>query len=179
MKTRSMVIAGLILTLVLGVNIALAKDEPNGGPFQALWDAIESIESTPGPQGEQGDPGPAGQDGEDGAGGEDGQDGAQGPEGPSGDVLHLHDADNTDLGILVGIGGNFQVFEPSTEVIVEIDRANGNLNGGGAIYFEGADCTSVPFGQFGEPDDKYHRRHDDGDKVERVTGANKDRYRDQ
>lgn len=40
----------IMLTLVFSVNIALAKDKPNGGPFQAIWAAIEELQAQVGGQ---------------------------------------------------------------------------------------------------------------------------------
>lgn len=76
------------LALVFSLNIALAKDEPNGKLFQAIWEAINdlyekiaSIELLPGPQGQQGENGDQGLQGEPGIRGETGKDGQSGEDG--------------------------------------------------------------------------------------------------
>ena len=74
-------VAGSIMT---GTMAEAAKGQPNGQPFQALWDAIESIELTPGPQGNPGLAGTNGTDGIDGISGTDGINGIDGIQGPQG-----------------------------------------------------------------------------------------------
>jgi len=66
-----------------------AGSNPNGQPFQALWDAIadlqdqiDELELIPGPVGPQG---PQGEQGEPGPPGPQGEQGEQGPQGPQGD----------------------------------------------------------------------------------------------
>lgn len=73
------------LALIFSLNIALAKDEPSGKPFQAIWEAIDnlyakiaSIELLPGPQGQQGEKGDQGLQGEQGIPGRTGLNGEDG-----------------------------------------------------------------------------------------------------
>jgi hypothetical protein len=75
--TNTMMILAVIAAFTIGSvatsGMAYAAEKPNGTPFQALWDAIgslqeqiDNISATPGPQGEQGEPGPQGEQGEPG-----------------------------------------------------------------------------------------------------------------
>lgn len=73
MKMSRIALWSLAFLLVFGINIALAKDQPEGTPFKAIWDAIANLQNQidnlsgqPGPQGPQGEPGQDGQDGTDG-----------------------------------------------------------------------------------------------------------------
>ena len=67
------IIAAFTVGSIATSGVAYAAEKPNGTPFQALWDAIDSLQnqiddisSTSGPQGEQGEPGPQGEQGEPG-----------------------------------------------------------------------------------------------------------------
>lgn len=87
MKISKLLAWSIILVLVLGINIALAKD--SGNPFNTLWQAIaylqeqiDDIELIPGPPGQQGEPGPI---------------------GPS---LKVVDDNDQDLGLLVNVDAN-------------------------------------------------------------------------
>lgn len=86
MKKTILIISAL--ALIFSLNIAFAKNELNGQPFQAIWDAIDdlyekivSIELLPGPQGQQGGKGDQGFRGEQGVQGEPGKDGQNGEDG--------------------------------------------------------------------------------------------------
>lgn len=74
MKKIKLFIPLLVIALLMGVGVATAKDQPQGAPFQVLWDAmaylqeqIDNIELVPGPQGSEG---PQGLQGEQGPAGE-------------------------------------------------------------------------------------------------------------
>ena len=88
--TNTMMILAIIAAFTVGSiatsGVAYAAEKPNGTPFQALWDAIDSLQnqiddisSTSGPQGEQGEPGPQGEQGEPGPQGEQGEPGTNTP----------------------------------------------------------------------------------------------------
>jgi hypothetical protein len=94
---KKMIISVSAVALLLSVNIAFARVNVPGQPFQALWDAIaglqqqvDDIELTPGgigPQGPQGEPGPQGEQGIQGEQGPigPGGEGSVGPQGPQGE----------------------------------------------------------------------------------------------
>jgi len=70
MKKIKLFIPFLVIALLVGVGVATAKDQPQGTPFQAIWDAIaylqeqiDNIELIPGPQGPEGPQGPQGKQG--------------------------------------------------------------------------------------------------------------------
>ncbi|MBU3925724.1 collagen-like protein, partial [Patescibacteria group bacterium] len=74
MKKIKLYIPILVLALLVGTSVVSAKDDPNGNPFQALWDAVnylqermDNIELMPGPEGlagQQGEKGDKGDSGE-------------------------------------------------------------------------------------------------------------------
>lgn len=81
---KTITIASVVF-LFVAVSFVSAKDNPEGQPFQSLWNAIENIHNkidnislTPGPEGSQGDIGPQGIQGEIGP---------QGPQGEPGSVI--------------------------------------------------------------------------------------------
>jgi len=67
---KKTIIAVSAIVLLLAVNVVVAKDNPNGAPFSAIWDAIENIQEQIDELvvggGEQGPPGEDGEDGVDG-----------------------------------------------------------------------------------------------------------------
>jgi len=70
---KKIIMWSMIAVLLFGVNMAIAKDKPNGTPFAVLWEAIQylqdqidDIQLISGPPGEQGPPGPQGPPGEPG-----------------------------------------------------------------------------------------------------------------
>ena len=92
---KKVIISVSAVALLLSVNIAFARVNVPGQPFQALWDAItglqqqvDDIELTPGgigPQGPQGEQGPQGPQGE------QGEVGLEGPQGLAGESLKILD----------------------------------------------------------------------------------------
>lgn len=81
----------VILAVVFGGNAVMAKDEPSGSPFEAIWKAIDYLQSQisqisliPGPQGPKGDIGPSGLPGHQGIAGPMGPQGIQGETGLTG-----------------------------------------------------------------------------------------------
>lgn len=69
MSKRLVLVSALVLALFMGSRV-IASSSPSGDPFQAVWDAINSlkqqvanIQLIPGPQGPQGLPGPQGERG--------------------------------------------------------------------------------------------------------------------
>lgn len=160
-KTITIVVA---LGMILSINMAVAKANPNGGPFQALWGAIEDLQNQidnfvalpgpagpEGPQGEKGEDGADGADGEKGDPGEDGEDGADGADGTDASALHLFDANNQDLGILLdseGIGKSFHTFLPALSARASFDYGQDiatftpqRLN----VFYEEAGCGGTMF----------------------------------
>jgi len=70
---KKIIMWSMVAILLFGVNMAIAKNQPNGTPFTALWAAIDDlytqigeIELLAGPQGPPGPPGPQGPPGEPG-----------------------------------------------------------------------------------------------------------------
>lgn len=115
MKMSKIVLWSLILTLVLGVNVVLAKGNPND-PLKPIWDAISALQQQaadlqqqitniqliPGPPGPQGIKGEPGQDGLPGEQGLIGPEGPMGPEGP----------------VPTGVISGYEVIEASSTVSI-------------------------------------------------------------
>lgn len=107
---KTLVILGATLSVLLAVQVVGAQT--GGSPFAEIWGVIAdlkrsifnltaqvaNIQLTPGPQGP---PGPHGEQGEPGPQGPQGDPGPQGLPGLAGQQLHLYDASNQDLGVLV------------------------------------------------------------------------------
>jgi hypothetical protein len=73
---KKIIIAVAIMGIFSFTSLAIAKSEPNGDPFQAIWNAINDIKNqianiqlTPGPKGDKGDKGDQGIQGETGLAG--------------------------------------------------------------------------------------------------------------
>lgn len=79
-KTMTLLV---VLGVIFFVGVAAAGGNSNGNPFQALWDAIDNLQSQI--SGIQLIPGPQGEPGQDGQPGEQGPQGEQGPVGPQGE----------------------------------------------------------------------------------------------
>src|SRR3989338_9344902 len=45
MRMNKIVLWSLILVFVLGINIALADEQPEGTPFKAIWNAIANLQT--------------------------------------------------------------------------------------------------------------------------------------
>lgn len=172
--SRKLVFAAVIVGVSLG-GYVLASPSPNGDPFQAIWDAINSLEQQianiqliPGPQGEsgpqglQGEVGPMGPQGEQGSRGEQGLSGIQGPQGERGPQgipgisFHLYDGSNQDLGVLISANvydnlKRYTTYLPSLGVLanLEVDFRNRTvtLTAGmnGGIFFSGSNCTGTAY----------------------------------
>ena len=100
--------AVLIVPLAVSWNLASAKDQPLGQPFQAIWDAIAdlrtkimNIQLIPGPQGPAGPVGPQGQKGDKGEDGQNTQHGA-------GNIAFIYDIYllGTDGRVWIAYSGN-------------------------------------------------------------------------
>src|SRR3990167_138353 len=97
---KKIILVGVVsLALVLtSVGAVSAKEQPNGQPFKAIWNAIKALQKQvaniqliPGPQGPAGPAGPQGPQGESGAQGLVGPQGSIGPQGPAGISTSLPD----------------------------------------------------------------------------------------
>ncbi|OGY91581.1 MAG: hypothetical protein A3B31_00210 [Candidatus Komeilibacteria bacterium RIFCSPLOWO2_01_FULL_53_11] len=77
---KKVIIAAVAVVFLVSVNAAFAKQQPNGQPFQAIWDAINELRAQGGGTGSQG---PAGPQGPTGATGPAGTAGTAGDDGIS------------------------------------------------------------------------------------------------
>lgn len=155
MKINKIVLWSLFLALLLGVNVVLAKDDPSGTPFKALWEAItnlqeqiDNLQLLPGPQGESGPQGVPGQDGQ------DGQRGEQGPPGPTGPNLKVVQGNGEIIGPLIersgGRGYIYRVWDSNIGKFVRISSYDGSLQEdgiGGEMFYESSNCSGPPLVQ--------------------------------
>ncbi|MEK7583910.1 MAG: hypothetical protein AAB490_01585 [Patescibacteria group bacterium] len=72
---KKVIIAAVAIVFLVSVNAVFAKSQPNGQPFQAIWDAINELRAQGGATGPQGPAGPQGPTGAAGAAGIAGDDG--------------------------------------------------------------------------------------------------------
>ena len=127
---KLLIFAG-ILGLFLTLNFVFAS---SGNPFESILQAIfdlqnqiDNIELTPGPQG------------------------PSGPQGPAGPTLHLYDANNQDLGILLnsndGLALQFTTYLPEKEIFLEMRQNYGNifLFEATSIYYLEQNCNGLPY----------------------------------
>ncbi|MDD3887431.1 MAG: hypothetical protein PHN19_01520 [Patescibacteria group bacterium] len=125
----------------------------------------KSVVGPTGPQGVKGDQGPQGEKGDKGEQGikgiqgERGEKGDRGEQGVPGMQLHVYDANNQDLGILVdaslrfynNVGvRTFDIYIPSLKKFLYIDA---DLNSSLTVYFSDANCTGSAFITDGPLDD--------------------------
>lgn len=105
----------------------------------ALQEELRHIQLTPGPQGPQGPAGPMG---------------PQGEPGPANGDLHLYDANNLDLGLLVSVGdpvnaNRFVSYLPDSDIFLEFRQDSETRtiymhNLGSPLYFSSENCTGTP-----------------------------------
>jgi hypothetical protein len=174
MKKVTIIVSAVVF--LLSVNVAFARVDVPGQPFQALWNAITSlqqqvndIELTPGeagPQGPQGDPGPEGpagpqgEQGEIGPGGEGsiGPEGPMGPAGPQGSSLKVLDANNNEVALLMSwvSGDTFNMWDLETNTINNVHLDTGYttyVDANPNAYYESTDCSGQPLKE--HADSKY------------------------
>lgn len=158
---KKVIISVVAIVLLLGVTRVSADSLPL--ELRKIWKAIERLEQQirniqliPGPVGPQGPQGIQGVAGTQGVPGIQGEVGPVGPQGPAGSSLHLYDANNQDLGIVIDIPtypNEFtKTFIPSLGLFITYrDTDNGptdpHLAAGDAIslLYTGIDCTGDAF----------------------------------
>lgn len=163
MKINKMVVWGIVLVLFLGVNVVLAKDDPNGTPFRHLWQAIknlqeqiDNIQLIPGPQGPKGDPGsqgPQGPIGPQGERGPMGPIGPQGEQGPAGPSLKVKQANGNIIGPLIdiikgkSIFDEYLIWDSNIQKFLKVNPLDGALSlelTNGVTFYESTDCSGAP-----------------------------------
>lgn len=159
MKINKFAIWSVVLALLLGVNVVLAKDDPSGTPFKALWEAIsnlqEQIDNMQGQPGPQGPPGPAGQDGQ------DGEDGEQGPPGHPGPSLKVIDVNGDEVGYLLSVSPLnislqvVKVFNTNLNIATSYFLNNGKVYDGDPenrfgeeLVYESDNCLGEPYAMY-------------------------------
>jgi hypothetical protein len=156
------------LSLVLGVAALLlifagtSQAAGRGGPFDAVWEAIEElreqIASIPageqgppgpqGPQGPQGETGPQGPQGSQGTTGPQGPQGVQGPPGPAGTATFP----NVYIRTVTVTVPPLSEFAGLTEGMAECDAGDKLLSGGFQVNTGGVyTVRSEPFPFFAQP----------------------------
>jgi len=165
MKKAAIIVSAIVL--LLSVNVAFARVDVPGQPFQALWDAIaglqdkvDEIELTPGeqgPQGPQGEPGPMGPEGPQGPigpGGEgsigpEGPIGPPGPQGPAGNSLKVVDGNGNEVGIFLSYENQYaNLWEFTNGISTKIDMFTGEFKPSGhngVTYYLDNNCQGDPF----------------------------------
>lgn len=107
-----------------------------------------------GPKGDRGEQGIAGPTGPQGPKGDKGDTGERGPAGSSGSGLHVYDANEVDLGILINVGdvSNLQKitsYLPGPDVYLRFrqERNSGTIlmDNTSGVYFSSNNCTGTPY----------------------------------
>jgi len=151
-------IAVIVTILLLSGVTAFAGQTPAGNPFQAIWNAINSLQTQlnnirliPGPPGPKGDKGDVGTQG---------PQGIPGPQGPAGLPYHVYDSNDQDLGILIDADVYpsvdydrqlYKTFLLEQGVFLPIEsniRSNSIaliMGSYGGVFFEQRDCTGTAF----------------------------------
>lgn len=166
---KKVILGVTAIALLFSFNMALAKDNPNGKPFDAIWEAlgkiqliVEEIQLIPGPQGEQGEPGPQGEKGDpgeqglQGEKGDTGEQGLQGEPGKKGDPgepgksLKVLDSEDNEVGYLIDLPSDFPyvtVFNESLELGLSFSLTSGELSTESpnsylsSVYYKTDDCS--------------------------------------
>jgi hypothetical protein len=152
---KKVIISVSAVALLLSVNIAFARVNVPGQPFQALWDAItglqqqvDDIELTPGgigPQGPQGEQGPQGPQGE------QGEVGLEGPQGLAGESLKILDANSNELGTLLDLdhNNNEALIFTNSELMIPINLVTGKFMVGAyreyELFYKQDTCQGDPY----------------------------------
>ena len=175
---KKYIISFTIIFLLLGT-VTLAKSNPEGQPFQIVWEAInylqeqiDNIELIPGPPGPQG---------------------SQGEQGLPGTSLKVIDANNNEVGIYLGVRNltNYEVWIKELNLATLIDMRLMEINTetvSSATLYEELNCEGYPIGRNVYPYVLY--RIQDGNKYDwtyvmakdgfnpRVNIATKSRWND-
>jgi hypothetical protein len=161
----------LVIVLLFGVNMVLAKDEPKGTPFSAIWNVINdlqqqisNIQLLPGPQGPQGEQGIQGPQGIQGEPGSKGDTGEQGPvgetglQGEPGKSLKVVDANGDEVGYFLGRNWNnnsqIDVFNSNLNLWLSYEIHTAIMRGwisAGTFYYESNNCSGDPYGSGAYP----------------------------
>jgi len=130
MRMNKIVLWSLILVFVLGINIALADEQPEGTPFKAIWNAIANLQTqinniqlTPGPQ------------------------------GPAGPNLKVVDVSGMEVGYLISYTGTLQdpklrTYNKELDLFLDYKIASGEFDSrvlSDVIYYATTDCTGTPY----------------------------------
>lgn len=167
MKINKIAIWSAALMLLLGINAVLAKDQPDGAPFEAIWKAIKNLQEQinniqliPGSPGPTGPPGPQGLQGELGLQGPPGPIGPRGEPGPAGLNLKVVDANGDEVGYLLSINGkeNVQavgIFNTNLNLITSYFLYSGEVWDGDTenrfgeeLVYKSSDCTGEPYSMY-------------------------------
>ena len=124
MRMNKIVLWSLILVFVLGINIALADEQPEGTPFKAIWNAIANLQTQ--------------------------IDNIQLTPGSS---LKVVDANGEEIGYLISYTGTFQdpelrVYDKDLDLFLDYKIASGEFDSrvaSNAIYYTTTDCTGTPY----------------------------------